>query len=355
MKTSVSFLISILLSVEAMCAVLTVSNNPLSPGQYTTVAAAIAAAAAGDTIYISGSSTNYGNFSFDKELHIVGNGNAVPTQSGLPTSVGIVTLQNGTLTNASGSTISGLFAANISILNVDNVSIFRNQCSNAYATGNSSDSVKNIHFYNNIFYTLAGNQYSNNILIENNIFSSSHTATGNSHGGITGFRFGTAIRNNLFKNSLIGNMQYAVVANNIFIGHNTNFGFFGNFLEFNTINNNFITRVGGGMTWIGGTNNGGTFNIFNADPVFVSAVISDVFSYSQNYRLQASSPGKYYGTDGTDVGIYGGNKPWPDGVAPGNILAPLPGIPQIISVDIANPVVPAGTSLQVSLKAWRQP
>ncbi|HSY77149.1 MAG TPA: hypothetical protein VK890_09855, partial [Bacteroidia bacterium] len=40
--------------------VITVSNNAVNVGQYTTVAAALTAANPGDTIYIMGSPTDYG-------------------------------------------------------------------------------------------------------------------------------------------------------------------------------------------------------------------------------------------------------------------------------------------------------
>ena len=46
--------------------VLTVSNRSGNSAQYETVPAAIAAAAAGDTIYIHGSETSYGNIIIDK-------------------------------------------------------------------------------------------------------------------------------------------------------------------------------------------------------------------------------------------------------------------------------------------------
>ncbi|MFZ1289230.1 MAG: hypothetical protein WAR79_04040, partial [Melioribacteraceae bacterium] len=39
----------------------------------------------------------------------------------------------------------------------------------------------------------------------------------------------------------------------------------------------------------------------------------NIFNYSQDYHLQVSCPGKNAGTDGTDVGIYGGMSPWKDG------------------------------------------
>jgi hypothetical protein len=124
-------------------------------------------------------------------------------------------------------------------------------------------------------------------------------------------------------------------------------------MNHNTIGNNLMTKPSGGLVWIGGTNNGG-MNLYNVDPEFVSAPIAAEFNFADNYMLTANSPGKNYGTDGTDIGIYGGNRPWPNGSGSGYVNAAMPPIPQIISVDIYNPIIPVGTPLQVQIKTWSQ-
>lgn len=43
-----------------------------------------------------------------------------------------------------------------------------------------------------------------------------------------------------------------------------------------------------------------------------------VFVSTNNYNLKSTSPAKNAGTDGTDIGIYGGAMPWKDGSVPGN-------------------------------------
>jgi len=58
------------------------------------------------------------------------------------------------------------------------------------------------------------------------------------------------------------------------------------------------------------------------------------FVYGSNYHLLGTSPGKNYGTDGTDVGIYGTTTPYKDGAVPFN--------PHIMSKTISSELTPAG-------------
>ena len=60
-------------------------------------------------------------------------------------------------------------------------------------------------------------------------------------------------------------------------------------------------------------------NILNqsSSATFVSQSGS-TFAYNQNYRLKPGSLGVNKGTDGKDIGIYGGNSPWVDGNIPPN-------------------------------------
>jgi hypothetical protein len=62
------------LSSNLFAAVFTVNNANPSPGQYTTVAAAVAAASTGDTLMISGTDISYGNMTINKALTLIGPG-----------------------------------------------------------------------------------------------------------------------------------------------------------------------------------------------------------------------------------------------------------------------------------------
>ena len=74
MKTLVLLFIACFVYSMSYADIITVSNNPDSPGQYTSLPAAIAAASVGDTILVSGSPTNYGSITINKKLTLFGSG-----------------------------------------------------------------------------------------------------------------------------------------------------------------------------------------------------------------------------------------------------------------------------------------
>src|SRR5262245_57820134 len=90
-------------------AVLTVDNNGNSPGQYTSLQAAITAANAGDSIYISGSINSYGNVSLAKRLMLFGPGYNPAKQDPMTATIGSIALDTViSVSGASGSKIYGI-------------------------------------------------------------------------------------------------------------------------------------------------------------------------------------------------------------------------------------------------------
>ena len=67
-------MMGLLLSFSMSATIYTVNNAAVSPGQFTTVAAAVAAASAGDTLMIAGTDVSHGNVTLDKALTILGPG-----------------------------------------------------------------------------------------------------------------------------------------------------------------------------------------------------------------------------------------------------------------------------------------
>lgn len=55
----------------------------------------------------------------------------------------------------------------------------------------------------------------------------------------------------------------------------------------------------------------------NKDSVFINS-IGTAFNFNSDYHLKPNSPGKNAGTDGSDIGIYGGSYPWKEGGIPFN-------------------------------------
>nr|MCU0389209.1 hypothetical protein [Chitinophagaceae bacterium] len=94
----------------ANAGVLTVNNATVSPGQYNTIAAAIAAASAGDTILIHGTGINYGSITVDKRLVFIGPGhNPVDKQNTNPALLDNIGL-------AGGASQSRFYGLNMSYL-----------------------------------------------------------------------------------------------------------------------------------------------------------------------------------------------------------------------------------------------
>lgn len=174
-----------------------------------------------------------------------------------------------------------------------------------------------------------------NLLIQNNLFYSTvfYTSIQNS----------VLINHNVFMNT-IGSGQYclygisfATISNNIFWSTsplNSNVGncIFNNNVTYQTVNDA-----------IPGASNSGSGNLVSTNPQFVN-VPAPAINLADNYNVTGASPAHNAGTDGTDLGIYGGAAPMPD-------LTGMPGIPQMIQMNIMNPVITPGTNLNVNFKA----
>ena len=167
----------------------------------------------------------------------------------------------------------------------------------------------------------------------------------------------------LFSNNIIGgtinNGSELGISNNIFL-HNTYSYVFSN-VDNSSISNNIIFQQSYGMTYIHANCELSTFsnNIFNGIPpvesnTFVnnhnSVVIAglfvnqtgNIFDYTHDYHLL--NPTTYLGTDGSQVGIYGGLFPYKDSALPVN--------PNIVSKTIAPQTNTSGElNFQIQVKA----
>lgn len=108
---------------------------------------------------------------------------------------------------------------------------------------------------------------------------------------------------------------------------------------------NFVASVGGANT--------GSGNIIGQNPLFTTNANPDAYNTLDNYRLQASSPGKNAGNDGTDIGIYGGAFPFPSGGAIGSGFdtGAMPAIPQVTNLTVQTPTLAPGAQLKVTIQA----
>jgi hypothetical protein len=311
--------------------IFTVNNNLPSPGQYNVLQLAVNAASNGDTLYISGSPYNYNTITINKRLTLIGTGHKPQNQN-----TSVSKIENIYL--ASGSNRTRIIGCEVNYIapttvNIDSIQIERCKIT-AYVQINQSN-CDNWHILGNVFTYVgtniwhANNSGLHHMYYRNNIFSGQLKDLEYFSGN-----YEIYITNNLFTytgNLFADNNYYLNIYNNIFYGSNT-------------------TPSTTSCTWqnnlsFGGTTNtfpSGTINLTNTNPLFTTAPVPPLtFSYTHNYTFASGSPCINYGTDGTNIGHLGGNYYFEN--------FGIPAIPQMRSVSISNPTVPAGGTLNVNI------
>jgi len=293
-----------------------------------------------DTIYIPGGvfSLTNSSITIDKELHLIGVGH-YPDSS----AVQGITYLNGSITLISGANYSSFegFYLNGDINSgtptsnedVDNITISRCNCGSLTLDSLSTNWVV---YENEIRGVLSGyvqtptnGHYTQNNLFSNNIFTSL----------VYGFGHNNEFKNNLFLFNGYFNPSYIVdctFKNNIFCSTSSLSS-----INSSVFNNNLFTI---GFTIPSGCV--GINNIINQDQasIFVNQSGNE-FNYTHDYHLNNSSPGKNAGSDGTDIGIYGGIYPWKESSIPTN--------PHLQSARIAHKTDSNG-NLNVQIKVAAQ-
>ncbi|RYY99059.1 MAG: hypothetical protein EOO11_06225 [Chitinophagaceae bacterium] len=319
----------------ASARVLTLSNNPQNPGQYSSYAAAEAAAVAGDTIYVHGSAISYNSITISKGITLIGPGHNPQKQAPLKAQFDYLSIGSsnvkvaGIICNYLLSSAGGLTNVTVSRNRIDYYMYLNSgNCNNWIIESNVLG-----YLYNGNSFTAQNNNFYN-FYFENNVFNG-HLAD-NWYAGTT---------YNLYFNNCVflkksGGQDYhayywkgATYNNCVFYGKNPtpagsySVTFF-NCLSYGAANNGFP-----------GTGSG---NIENQDPLF-TAYNGSGFAYADNYALQAGSPGKSAGLDGADLGLFGGTYLW-------NQYG-MPKLPYISEFGISNNQVSAGGSLNINFKS----
>lgn len=339
-KIYATTLIVVLFSVfTATGTVITVSNHVLTAGQYTSAQDAVDAASPGDTIYVHGSNTAYGNLVLNKRLVIIGAGyEPQNTQYNLYTHfVNIQFNLSNSTTLATGTIIKGITTPNLSYsgsptFNVNNILVERCYIGTLNVLG-SNWVIKN----NKIESLSLGNK--SNIIVANNFIGA----------GISNSdKPSVLITNNIFIQDVhMSSVKYANITNNIWTNPSTNFNNPSGYQNSNnTFNKNiFVYADPTSFMVFPPAGNTGIGNVNTIDPQFVSNVLNiSLNAVSQHdWHLRAGAIGVGYGTDGTDCGIYGGSYPMPN-------LTGVCTMPQISSMDLQNSVIPQGGTLNVELK-----
>ena len=318
--------------------VLTVSNDANQPAQYSNLQTACDSASVRDTIYVQGTSIIYGDIHINKQLHIIGAG-IKPAGNylyGYPSIIRYIYIDTiNYISGASGTVIEGMSIGSIThFTGAKNIIYKRNRFYN-YSTLNFNN-ITNLLLYNNIFELYYSITNSTNVIIMNNI----HLST------ITGGSNTTIISNNIFLNNVAFTVcQSTTISNNIFY-----YGSIGS-TDYCSFSNNITFAI---SDVIGSGTNTAANNIA-ADPKFTYIYSTTNHSYNdQNkYSTQSSSPAINAGTDATDIGIYGGQYPWPISVLTDYIHCIPPTIPQVQELIIQNSSVPANGTLNFSVKAYK--
>jgi hypothetical protein len=222
---------------------------------------------------------------------------------------------------------------------IDNVLIERCRFGNAWVYFNPysfhNDTIRNCLFNgNSLFFQSGGNL--NNIFIHNNIFDSPQI-TSNASNNLSTVYF----RNNIVINkstAVFSNVYSMIIENNIFYGAEPT----------GCTNCSFTKNITYLCTAVPGAGNLGSGNLNSTNPLFVNYPPSGgAFAYTYDFHLQPGSPGKLAGTDGTDIGIYGGMLPYDVGANPH--------FPQMMELTLpSGSSVPAGGTLNVHFKAKKQ-
>lgn len=258
-------------------------NSPDGPNYFSDLQSAIDAAATGDTLIVVPASSFYeGNL--NKQLVFIGPG---LDERVLPNSQVAEVRINIRNAAANGSLVQGLRVrlSEHSYIGAGNPVITMQNCVVASGPGSSPSTNTRVRIRNSYALTISARG-----IIENSV-TLSYNFIGTFRNNIVlgtgpfGENFDPANPDRITTN----------VYNNIFTGG------LSTTTSTTAFNNNLFTSDITIDTE--GTGNMDTNNLFETDPLFTDQFPANI--YDRNYRLLPSSPGAGFGTDGTDVGIFG--------------------------------------------------
>lgn len=355
-----SLLVFVFICGAANATIRTVSNVPSTLAQFNTIQAAVNASNNGDTVYVHGSPNAYTAFTITNvKLTIIGPGWA-PNKN-LPFTA-VVPGMTITGAAAAGTEIQGLAVTSTIDINTahpDNLRFIRN-----YFTGGQ------------LIYIAQGGTTYIGYLFEGNVFDNSYIQTSGGSATYQNFLF----QNNYFFNNgsnVSTQINGFVNSVNVLFNHNLFFGpstgvrnVFGQNCRFLTVTNNIFVRMDGGdqnsastfnnnITYYpagsiapadpwsinGNINSGG--NVSNQDPQMVAQTSANAGTNNAlaDYTI-AAGPANNTGSDGKDMGLLfdaTGSLNW---VNSRNSRLPL-----IFSMNIVNPTIPVGGTLNVQVEA----
>ena len=346
------FILSFGLCVNMFATVRTVSNSPGTVAQYTTIQAAVNASVNDDTIYVHGSSVQYAGFTItDKRLVVIGPGWS-PMQSFMPYQASVLDIT----INGSGSSNTEIQGLNVitavsvsSASHPDNLRFIRNRLTTITIGSGSATYTGYViegNWFMNSGLNVAQSCFFTNFIIRNNVFFSNSAAT-----SVFGFfnSISVLLDHNLFYGpsngsiNVFGNCRGLLITNNIFVrrnaaASNTN----------SVFHKNITYNAGVDNPWDAAYGNSGDDNFAGQDPQMADQTA--VNSGTNNNLLLnftiASGPANNIGTDGKDLGLLfdaTGSLNWTN--------SRMSRLPFVYSMNISNPNIPAGGTLNVQVEA----
>jgi hypothetical protein len=360
------FLLSILAvggSVTAQAKVRTVSNYAPNSAQYSDVQTAISASNPGDTVYLHGSPINYGNFTIDRKLCVIGAGyNLANNRYNYNTEVGLIKFDSikvlPTLPKAiRGSMLVGLQFGAVTVGSYNYIrDLTIDRCKGSVTMSGMSWVIKNSWVYVSMYVqvSMSANtslylyRLTRNCTISNCFVNG--LSNGSSTTGAYGYSPGLVVNHCIFPNG-VPYTTGATLLNNIFLESvyltTSSTSYAGN-----AYNNNMTYKANSTLPLLPGTYNTGSNNKNNAYPAFTSVTTysfgsSPILAFNSfDFTLDPSSLGYNAGTDGTSLGITSG--PYPMN---GEDLGGRPRLPLMTELSIFNPVINQGQPLNVRIKA----
>jgi hypothetical protein len=354
MKKFLSLIVILCFTFYANAIIRTVSNSPSTLAQFNTIQAAITASSSGDTIYVHGSPNPYVAFTItNKQLVIMGPGWSPNKNLPFTANVPGFTITGATCANTEIQGMVITSTVTISVSHPDNLRFIRNQFFNL-----SMQITEAVVTYSG--YLFEGNMFDNaqvsgttnttyqNFLFQNNYFFENGTVLG---GNISGFQNSVNVlfNHNLWfgpgsgtRDCFAGNCRFMTITNNIFVRRDA-----ANQNSFSTFNNNITLNAGNNTPWTANNNVDAGGNVTNQDPQMVAQTAVNAGNNNPlNDFTIAAGPANNSGSDGKDMGLLFdavGSLNWAN--SRGSRL------PFIFSMNIVNPTIPVGGTLNVQVEA----
>ncbi len=317
-------------------------NAPEGDHVYADLQSCIDAAEDGDIIHIIPSETGYGDITLNKGVHLVGAGMVPDSPDGMTSKIRTITFDAAT---ADGASLNGIVVTLYNYIPV----VFG-------ISGADVDTLRNIEINNCLIPGLAqrSNAPVKNILIRNNIFGGVNTNNQEYRAAVSlrtelGMSENVIIANNIITpkyfigtnaQSCLSAGNQTQIKNNLFYGPSNHFGFF-NLLDCLVSNNLFygatpasfihwnpdITGSSSGNVFTNnltfacttsctfppesnGSANVGSGNIPDSDPGIANISPGGWWNFDFDLEVSDTSPLLGAGSDGTDIGIFGGEYPF---------------------------------------------